>query len=94
MQVGKQYAAAKSLRDFAPHIYALGARAFHNLQHQQGNQCLLVSGESGAGNKIKCEPAHEIFVLNCIQGDKKYFNSAKTSDLQFSLILQTHVLVL
>ena len=51
LQVGKRYGRAKTLNELKPHVYAIGSRAFHNVQREQGNQCILVSGESGAGKK-------------------------------------------
>ncbi|XP_060551419.1 myosin-IIIb-like [Ruditapes philippinarum] len=48
-ELGHRYGKAKTLSELLPHVYALGSRAYHNVQRQQGNQCVLVSGESGAG---------------------------------------------
>ncbi|XP_052251496.1 unconventional myosin-X-like isoform X2 [Dreissena polymorpha] len=48
-EIGHRYGKAKSLRELLPHVYALGSRAFHNVQRHEGNQAVLVSGESGAG---------------------------------------------
>ena len=33
----------------APHIYALADTAYHAMLHQRKNQCVVISGESGAG---------------------------------------------
>lgn len=48
-ELGHRYGKAKTLGELLPHIYALGSKAYHSVQRHEGNQCLLVSGESGAG---------------------------------------------
>lgn len=32
-----------------PHIYAIADRMFHNMIVDEENQCVIISGESGAG---------------------------------------------
>ncbi|OWF39552.1 myosin-IIIb-like [Mizuhopecten yessoensis] len=47
--VGKRYEDLKELKDLPPHIYAMATKAHQNVRRIGANQCLLVSGESGAG---------------------------------------------
>ncbi|XP_076374166.1 myosin-IIIb-like isoform X1 [Tachypleus tridentatus] len=35
--------------DNAPHIFAIADSAYHSMLHQRQNQCVVISGESGAG---------------------------------------------
>ncbi|KAJ8313848.1 hypothetical protein KUTeg_008409 [Tegillarca granosa] len=48
-QIGQHYGELKQQTDFAPHIYAMATKTYQNLIRSRVNQCLLVSGESGAG---------------------------------------------
>lgn len=48
-EIGQRYGGIRCLGDLKPHVYALASQAYHNVLRNQGNQCLLVSGESGAG---------------------------------------------
>lgn len=32
-----------------PHIFAMADNAYHNMIHQKQQQCIVISGESGAG---------------------------------------------
>lgn len=36
-----------------PHIYAISDTAYHNMTRNAANQCVVVSGESGAGTRNK-----------------------------------------
>ncbi|XP_069107023.1 myosin-IIIb-like [Argopecten irradians] len=47
--IGRKYADIKEFKDQPPHIYALATKTLQNAQRTGANQCLLVSGESGAG---------------------------------------------
>ena len=35
--------------DHPPHIYAIADQAYQMMMHQKKNQCIVISGESGAG---------------------------------------------
>lgn len=37
------------LKDNPPHVFAIGAKAFHQLTHHYRDQAIVISGESGAG---------------------------------------------
>ncbi|XP_033726689.1 LOW QUALITY PROTEIN: myosin-IIIb-like [Pecten maximus] len=47
--IGKKYAHIKEFKDLSPHMYAMATKTLQNAQRNRANQCLLVSGESGAG---------------------------------------------
>ncbi len=40
---------AKNMFENPPHIYALADTAFHAMREDMSDQCILISGESGAG---------------------------------------------
>eukprot|EP00962_Isochrysis_galbana_P036865 scaffold12822_cov112-Isochrysis_galbana.AAC.5 len=44
-----QRADAKSLPELPPHVYVLSETAFRGMLHEQKQQAILISGESGAG---------------------------------------------
>ncbi|XP_060063803.1 myosin-IIIb-like [Ylistrum balloti] len=46
---GKKYEHIKEFKDLPPHIYAMASKTHQSVQRTGTNQCLLVSGESGAG---------------------------------------------
>lgn len=48
-QIGQDYGNLKLLSDMPPHIYALATKAYKCLMKSGVSQCMLVSGESGAG---------------------------------------------
>ncbi|KAK3088133.1 hypothetical protein FSP39_015166 [Pinctada imbricata] len=52
-QVGADYATISELRERPPHAYAIASLTYRNLLRSKVNQCILVSGESGAG-KTEC----------------------------------------
>ncbi|XP_059618501.1 unconventional myosin-VIIa-like isoform X2 [Phlebotomus argentipes] len=39
----------KKIGDVPPHIFAIGDKAFQELKREQRDQCIVISGESGAG---------------------------------------------
>ena len=39
----------KKIGELAPHIFAIGDNAYHNMRRYQHDQCVIISGESGAG---------------------------------------------
>jgi myosin-1 len=46
----KMYANANR-QDLAPHVYAVAEAAFRNMISEEDKQCVIISGESGAGSK-------------------------------------------
>ncbi|CAC5366463.1 unnamed protein product [Mytilus coruscus] len=48
-QIGQDYGNLKLFSDMPPHIYALATKAYKSLMKSGVSQCVLVSGESGAG---------------------------------------------
>jgi myosin-7 len=39
----------KKIGELPPHIFAIGDNAYHNMLRYQHDQCVIISGESGAG---------------------------------------------
>lgn len=39
----------KKVGDEAPHVFAIGDNAYQEMRQQNRNQCIVISGESGAG---------------------------------------------
>jgi len=37
--------------DNPPHVFAVADSAYHAMLHQRKSQCVVISGESGAGNE-------------------------------------------
>lgn len=38
--------------DNPPHVFAMADGAYHAMLHQRRSQCIVISGESGAGNSL------------------------------------------
>ena len=38
--------------DNPPHVYAVADGAYHAMLHQRRSQCIVISGESGAGEDL------------------------------------------
>ncbi|KAL4217849.1 hypothetical protein ACF0H5_022588 [Mactra antiquata] len=75
-EIGLRYGKAKTLGELLPHVYALASRAFHNVHRRQGNQCILVSGESGAG-KTEITKMVMAQISRLSQWDGEYFLQEK-----------------
>ena len=39
----------KKMGEMPPHIFAVADNSYHNMKRYQDNQCVIISGESGAG---------------------------------------------
>ncbi|CAG8485432.1 14771_t:CDS:10 [Dentiscutata erythropus] len=55
-QILKSYM-GKNLLEMSPHVYAIAESAYYNMNSYKENQCIIISGESGAG---KTEAAKRI----------------------------------
>lgn len=42
--------------DNPPHVFAMADAAYHAMLHQRRSQCIVISGESGAGSWKKIRP--------------------------------------
>ncbi|XP_078343654.1 unconventional myosin-If-like isoform X1 [Oculina patagonica] len=49
-----------------PHIYALSNNMYHNMMIEKENQCVIISGESGAGKTVSAK--HIINFMNKVSG--------------------------
>ena len=43
---------SKARSDNPPHVFAVADSAYHGMLHQQQAQCIIISGESGAGKTV------------------------------------------
>ncbi|XP_068186480.1 unconventional myosin-Ic-like [Antennarius striatus] len=55
--------------DIAPHIYALSDNAYRALRTQRKDQCILISGESGAGKTEACKKILLYYTVTCPTND-------------------------
>lgn len=57
----------KNLLEMAPHVFAIAESAYHHMNSYKENQCIIISGESGAG---KTEAAKRIMqYIAAVSGD-------------------------
>ena len=68
-----------------PHVYQISAKALHNLKENKSSQCIIVSGESGAGKTetVKILLNH----LNYLSSDSTIaINTVRSIDLVLTLL--------
>lgn len=63
LQVQDRYRNIKLRADYPPHLYALSDRAYSQLRMSAHAQCLVVSGESGAGDVSQWVQRYVICIL-------------------------------
>eukprot|EP01091_Cochliopodium_minus_P000432 TRINITY_DN1040_c0_g1_i1.p1 TRINITY_DN1040_c0_g1~~TRINITY_DN1040_c0_g1_i1.p1 ORF type:complete len:1025 (+),score=324.78 TRINITY_DN1040_c0_g1_i1:24-3077(+) len=68
-----------------PHIYALAENAYRNLRQNKENQCILISGESGAGKTVTSKK-----ILNYIAAVSK---STKEAEIVKDMLLESNPLL-
>ena len=69
-----------------PHIFAMADAAYHSLLHQKQSQCIVISGESGAG---KTESAN--FLLKQLVTLGKVYNILSTGLVYNILVYKTGI---
>jgi myosin-3 len=52
--------------DNPPHVFAMADAAYHAMLHQRRSQCIVISGESGAGS---FKENYSCFLLSCFLHD-------------------------
>ena len=56
----------KKIGELPPHIFAIGDNAYHNMLRYQHDQCVIISGESGAGKTESTKLILQFFSVTSI----------------------------
>ncbi|XP_070596975.1 unconventional myosin-Ib-like [Erythrolamprus reginae] len=69
-----------------PHIYAIADDAYHSLKNQDKDQCILITGESGAGKTEASKLVMSYVAAVCGKGEE--VNRVKEQLLQSNPVLE------
>uniref|UniRef100_A0A7N8YII8 Unconventional myosin-Ib n=1 Tax=Mastacembelus armatus TaxID=205130 RepID=A0A7N8YII8_9TELE len=76
----------RNFYELSPHIYALADEAYHSLRDQDKDQCILITGESGAGKTEASKLVMSYVAAVCGKGQE--VNKVKEQLLQSNPVLE------
>nr|XP_005168006.1 unconventional myosin-Ib isoform X7 [Danio rerio] len=76
----------RNFYELSPHIYALADEAYRSLRHQDKDQCILITGESGAGKTEASKFVMSYVAAVCGKGQE--VNKVKEQLLQSNPVLE------